>query len=208
MSLIVRGIISLILTLAIAVGLKKIKMHIGWKIVILVYCYVIIFVILLYVLFENWFVSFQTPQSVCEYTLGKPITIIEGKNSAYMRTTYFGEFTLKETDGWKIKHLIGPHVKKEKYISMDEGYIVKIVKVEETGELYIFATGKIAKEEAGKIKIVNGIEKIEDNIGTEFKQVINHEMNHIQYIGYLEHEEEDYVLTINGKEIKVDLQIE
>ena len=80
-----------------------------------------------------------------------------------------------------------------------------LIKLNATGEVYVRIQSSDAIVNGRKIEIINTIEKLEDNKGTEFYKYTNEEGVDI-YSGWLDEATEDYVLTINGdKQYKINL---
>ena len=138
--------------------------------------------------FENLFFNFSSPQDVFRYQLmGKPISIVEGKDSAlilYINNGTISQSIIPKTkNGWKI----GTYFSYEGVLTKDWKYnTIVIYRCKNSSDFYVFVSDPLAKK----------FEDISDNKDSSFYHYSNE-----SYYSYVYGIDKDYTLTINGEKI-------
>ena len=206
MAMLVKFAVSFVVTILLEIALSRTKLWKHCNRLIQGSIFVIIYLCSLFILFENWFIDFKTPQDIAKYTTGIPIYTVEGRRSAYVKTLEDEVYALRSKNGWKLTQDVIDFDKETKYIPNNTEYTIKLTKLKQTGEIYIFISSTVLKKEGEEIKLENKIANIEDSIGTKFHECKNSQMDY-RYIGCIDQKVENYVLTIEDKEIPVDLSM-
>lgn len=158
----------------------------------------IITVLLLMFPIENAFATFSTPQSAFSYSqTGKVQIVVNGKNSSMVVADENGTNKIAvfpksdDLSGWKIGN--GNNIKfvAELY---EKDIFAQIYNYSSTDDYYIIVNTYDAK-----------ICEISDNHNSDFRLFGTDDKNkYCQYIAYIEDFSEDYVLTVDGKSVKVN----
>lgn len=204
MYVLIKFLVKMLLFAGLGFLMGMTKMKKTYKIILIIIGVLVCYIGLDFVMYENWFVSFKTPESAAKYCMETPKYVVTGKKSACVETKDGRFFTYRGKNGWKLT-VPGHNVdKKMKWIIKGNDNIM-LIKLNATGEVYVRIQSSDAIVNGRKIEIINTIEKLEDNKGTEFYKYTNEEGVDI-YSGWLDEATEDYVLTINGdKQYKINL---
>ena len=190
---IVRILISVLL-LAVCIFVIKKKVNINKQrivTVIAIFCCFSVAAVLELIPFENNFISFDTPEKVVQYYSNNDIeNILYGKDTCLVLTSGKSntrQLLNKQINGWNIQTEFNIKKTNTKSIGTDYAYILSI---DESADRYIM------------IRNVSGKElKLYDNLNSKFMQA-----NTGEYYAYLSDFSDDYILYINGTEVRFSNQ--
>ena len=147
---------------------------------------------------ENSFITFSSPKAVYNYKgCGTVKLVIDGESTALVigekGDTSVYTIVPKANNGWKI----GMEIDTKRIVQIvSKGVTIYVYQYKNTNDYYI----TILDTNGGTLKIT-------DNLGSEFhyldKRNIALNKSFYTYYAYLSGFDEQYILTINGKEIRV-----
>ncbi len=202
----VRIIIAAIISIIVAVCLRKFtKIHKQYISILTVAVIFVVATVLNFIPFENTFMTFSTPEESFDYFHNKKFEsqlVIDGEKSSLVIGGENGDYTIqivpKAENGWKLARGVDTKVVVNETV---DGVAINVFQYKDTQECFISV-----------VNINGGEIEISDSCDSKFISLIyeNNSLNQTinTYYAYIENFDEQYFITINGKEIPLSITVE
>lgn len=195
----VRVIIYILLIVIYIILLKRFKIKKSIKIVI-ASSIVIISLIIWLLPFENYFVSFSTPESAFWYSNINTKVYKEVKNNEHVIFIYSDKSSdllvqdyKRDKNGWKI---FSPNIYNA-YVTSFGSYIVTVKQLQDCNSQFIMLSYIKDNHESGHPDI------IKDKFNSSFSSLHLNKNSEVIYYTIVDHSLANYYITVNGEKINV-----